>query len=59
VLGLPQDILRNSRFASTLPQDSPRELMFDPCAKHNPAASASLRWNLPTLREQRIDRARC
>jgi hypothetical protein len=33
--------------------------MFKPCAKHNPAASASLHWNLATLRERRIDHARC
>jgi hypothetical protein len=41
-----------------LPQDSSRELMFEPCAKHNPGASASLHWNFATLREQRIGRTR-
>jgi hypothetical protein len=47
------------RLAIRLPQDSSRELMFEPCAKHNPGASASLHSNFVTLREARIDRARC
>jgi hypothetical protein len=46
-------------FAFSLPQDSPRELMFEPCAKHNPGASGSLHSNLATLRERRIDHAHC
>src|SRR5882757_4373528 len=46
-------------FAFSLPQDSSRELMFEPCAKRSPGASASLHSNLATLREQRIDHARC
>jgi hypothetical protein len=33
--------------------------MFEPCAKHNPGASASLHSNLTTLREQRIGHAGC
>jgi hypothetical protein len=45
--------------AFSLPQDSPRELMFEPCATRNSRASASLHSNLPALREQRVDRARC
>jgi hypothetical protein len=44
--------------AFSLPQDSSRELMFDPCAKHNSGASASLHSNLSALREARIDNAR-
>jgi hypothetical protein len=46
-------------FASCLPQDSPRELMFDPCAKHNSGTSASLHSSLAALRERRIGHARC
>jgi hypothetical protein len=46
-------------FASCLPQDPSRELMFEPCAKHNPGASASLHWNLAALRERRTDHAHC
>jgi hypothetical protein len=45
-------------FAFSLPQDSSRELMFEPCANRNSGASASLYSNLATLREQRIDGAR-
>jgi hypothetical protein len=33
--------------------------MFEPCAKHNPGASASLHSSLAALREQRSDDARC
>jgi hypothetical protein len=45
-------------FAFSSPQDSRLELMFEPCAKHNPSASASLHSNFATLGEQRIDDAR-
>jgi hypothetical protein len=51
--------LAQNPFAFSLPQDSSRELMFEPCAKHNPGASASLHWNLAALREQRIGHACC
>jgi hypothetical protein len=33
--------------------------MFNPCAKRGSGASASLHSDLATLREQRIDHARC
>jgi hypothetical protein len=46
-------------FATSLPQDFSRELMFDPCAKYNPDASASLHSNFAALSEQRIDHVRC
>jgi hypothetical protein len=32
--------------------------MFEPCANSSSGASASLHWNLATLREQRTDHAR-
>jgi hypothetical protein len=59
--GLPRFAARHfarKPLATSLPQDSPRELMFEPCAKHNPGASASLHSNFATLRQQRIDHPR-
>jgi hypothetical protein len=55
----PQNLLRKNPLAFSLPQDSSRELMFDPCAKRGSGASASSHSNFATLRERRIGHACC
>jgi hypothetical protein len=44
--------------ATSLPQDSSRALMFQPCANRISGASTSLHWNLAALREPHLDHAR-